>query len=67
MLAGLLFAALHRYQPWWGRIAVFAAGAVLAGVYLMTGALWLAIVVHAVMDIFGLVLRPWLAGFNSKY
>lgn len=65
-LATLIFAGLHRYQPWWGRLLVSGAGVVLAGVYLMTGALWLAITVHAIMDLLGLVVRPWLAGFNSS-
>jgi membrane protease YdiL (CAAX protease family) len=65
-LATLIFAALHRYQPWWGQLMVLGAGVVLGGLYLITGALWLAIVVHAIMDLLGLVLRPWLAGFNSS-
>ena len=59
--ATLLFGALHRYQSWPGRIGVTALGTALIAVWLMTGALWLAMLIHAAIDLMALVVRPWLA------
>ncbi|GGB20150.1 hypothetical protein GCM10011380_07150 [Sphingomonas metalli] len=61
VLATLLFGAMHRYQGWRGMIATTVFGGVMAAVYLMSGALWLVVVIHALIDVNGLVLWPWLA------
>jgi membrane protease YdiL (CAAX protease family) len=60
--ATLLFGLAHRYQRLAGVIATSAVGAVLAFVYLASGTLWLAILVHVLVDLNGLLLRPWLGG-----
>jgi uncharacterized protein len=60
--ATLLFGAVHRYQGRWGMAATAAVGAVFAGVYAAAGALWLAMLAHALMDLVALVLRPILGG-----
>lgn len=60
--ATLLFAHAHRYQGWPGMLATGAVGLLLALVYLWTGLLWLAMVLHALIDLNGLVLRPVIAG-----
>lgn len=65
-VATLLFALAHRYQRWPGMIATGIAGAVLAVLYLASGALWLAIVVHAAIDVNALILRPWAAGMLKR-
>ena len=56
------FGAMHLYQGRAGVIATTLVGALLAAVYLMTGSLWLAMGLHALIDLNGLVVRPILAG-----
>lgn len=55
-----LFALAHRYQGRGGMAAVALVGAALAWVYLATGMLWVAVVLHALVDANALVLRPWV-------
>jgi membrane protease YdiL (CAAX protease family) len=55
------FAAMHRYQGWAGMAANLVGGALLAALYMGTGSLWVAIAVHALVDLNALVLRPWVA------
>lgn len=57
-----LFGAMHRYQGWAGVIATTVVGALMTTIYLMTGALWLAMALHALIDLNSLVLRPMLTG-----
>ncbi|WP_423606909.1 CPBP family intramembrane glutamic endopeptidase [Sphingomonas sp. MS122] len=57
-LATLLFAAAHRYQGWAGMGFSGVAGALLAILYLATGELWFAMLIHALLNLNGLVLRP---------
>lgn len=58
--ATLLFAGAHRYQGWRGVAFTGVAGALLATLYLATGDLWFAMLVHALLNLNGLVLRPAL-------
>lgn len=57
-----LFGAMHRYQGCAGVIATTVVGALMTTIYLMTGALWLAMALHALIDLNSLVLRPMLTG-----
>jgi membrane protease YdiL (CAAX protease family) len=59
-LAALLFGTMHRYQGWGGVTATTLVGLVMTAVYLVTGALWLAMLLHALVDLNGLVLRSVL-------
>lgn len=61
VVATVCFAAMHRYQGWAGMTANLVGGALLAALYLGSGALWLPIVVHALVDCNALVLRPAFA------
>ncbi|WP_375250389.1 CPBP family intramembrane glutamic endopeptidase, partial [Sphingomonas sp.] len=61
-LATLLFGAAHRYQGWKGMIATAVTGALLAAVYLASGALWVAIALHVAIDLNALVARPVVSG-----
>ncbi len=63
-LATIVFVMLHRYQPWWSQIGVALTAAGLIALYLSTGALWLAMAVHAAIDVMALTVRPWLARFG---
>lgn len=60
-LAALMFAYAHRGHGWPGMALALLTGATLALVYLATGDLWFAIMVHALLNLNGLVLRPLLA------
>ncbi|TCQ10836.1 MULTISPECIES: CPBP family intramembrane glutamic endopeptidase [Sphingomonas] len=57
-----VFGAMHLYQGRAGVIATTLVGALMAAVYLMTGELWLAMVLHALIDLNSLALRPALTG-----
>lgn len=61
-IATIGFGAMHRYQGWVGVIATTAIGVLLSAVYLATRTLWAAMLVHVLIDLNGLVLRPALAG-----
>ncbi|WP_242096010.1 CPBP family intramembrane glutamic endopeptidase [Sphingomonas sp. CROZ-RG-20F-R02-07] len=61
-VATVLFAAMHRYQGWAGILATGAIGVLLAAIYLVTGKLWVAMLLHMLIDLNGLVLRPLLGG-----
>lgn len=56
------FAYAHRYQGRVGMLFSTLAGALLMILYLATGALWFAMLVHALLNLNGLVLRPALIG-----
>lgn len=58
--ATLLFGLAHAYQGWTGIAVTALLGGVLAMVYLTTGELWLAILLHAFLDVNSLVIRPAL-------
>ncbi|WP_380783772.1 CPBP family intramembrane glutamic endopeptidase [Sphingomonas sp. R86520] len=61
-MAVAAFGAMHLYQGWAGVIATTLVGGLMAAVYLMTGSLWLAMALHALIDLNALVVRPMLAG-----
>lgn len=65
-LSAVLFALAHRYQKWLGVIATGLIGVLLSYLYLQSGALWVAMAAHAVIDFNGLVLRPALAGMTRR-
>ncbi|TPG20920.1 CPBP family intramembrane metalloprotease [Sphingomonas koreensis] len=62
----VLFALAHRYQKWIGVAATGLVGVLLSYLYLQSGALWVAMVVHAIIDFNGLVVRPALAGMLRR-
>jgi membrane protease YdiL (CAAX protease family) len=57
-IATILFGLVHFYQGVVGVVMTALVGAVMAGLYLWTGDLWIAIAAHAGLDLFGLVVRP---------
>lgn len=60
-LAAAIFAALHRYQGWRGMVATGIFGTVLSAMYLLSGALWLVVLLHVLVDLNGLVVWPALS------
>ncbi len=64
-LATVLFGLVHSYQGAAGVAVTALLGAGLAGLYLWTGDLWVAIAVHAGIDLLGLVVRPTITRMMS--
>jgi len=63
-LSALAFGAMHSYQGWPGVLGSTLLGGLLTLVYVATGQLWIAMLVHAVLDLRTLVVMPcleWLA------
>lgn len=61
LAAAVLFGAAHLHQGW-GRVAgTGLMGAILTGVYLSTGALWIPMVVHVLVELRALLVRAPLA------
>lgn len=61
-LSAGLFAWAHRYQGRTGMAATFVVALLLSAAYLLTGTLWVAMVLHVALDLNGLVVRPLVAG-----
>jgi membrane protease YdiL (CAAX protease family) len=61
LISSLAFGLLHGYQGWLGVARTGAMGLVLAGVFLVSGTLWPAILAHALLDLVtGLILGDTL-------
>lgn len=61
-----LFGAAHRYQGWTGIVATAAVGVLMTIVYLATGSLVAAMLLHALIDLNAVVLRPIVSGRLSS-
>ena len=61
-VAAAVFGAMHLYQGWKGVVATGVVGLFMAAVYLGSGTLWLPVVLHAAIDLVGLVVRPLMEG-----
>lgn len=59
--AAIVFGLAHLYQGWVGVLAATVLGFVLTGVFLWTGNLAVPILLHAGLDLVGLVVRPTLS------
>ena len=58
--ASVLFGLLHIYQKVWGVIGATLLGLLFSLVYLLTGSIWIVMIVHALIDLRSLVLIPLL-------
>ena len=56
--ATLLFGAMHRYQGWLGVLFTTLLGAMFAFAYLASGGLALPILLHLLLNLNGLIVRP---------
>jgi membrane protease YdiL (CAAX protease family) len=59
-VAALVFGLVHVYQGWMGVLATGFLGLVFSVLYLASGSLIAAMAAHALLDLFGLVVRPTL-------
>lgn len=65
-VAALIFGAVHFYQGWSGVVATTIVGAFFTTIYLLSGSIWLAVLLHALMDIFGLLSRALFMSFARR-
>jgi membrane protease YdiL (CAAX protease family) len=61
-LASVLFGLLHLYQKVWGVLGATLLGIALSLLFLITGSIWVVIIVHALIDLRSLVLIPLVVG-----
>ena len=61
-----LFGAAHRYQGWTGILATAGVGMLMTIVYLATGSLAAAMLLHALIDLNAVVVRPIVSGRLSS-
>lgn len=68
VLSCIIFGLVHIYQGWIGIIFTGLLGAGLMYIYLITGHIWIAMLVHAAIDINGLIIQPFMQHnlFKSK-
>ncbi|WP_260482918.1 CPBP family intramembrane glutamic endopeptidase [Sphingomicrobium flavum] len=66
VIAGAAFGLMHWYQGWTGVIATTLVGTLLAYLYLSSGSLIKPILVHILIDLVALVVRPALAARASR-
>jgi membrane protease YdiL (CAAX protease family) len=62
LAAAIVFGLLHLYQRWTGVLFATVLGLVLSSLYVLTGQIWVPIVVHALIDLRSLVLIPMALG-----
>ncbi len=60
VIATLIFGLVHMYQGIAGVLATSILGLAFMVLYLWTGTLWIAMLTHALLDVFGVVVRPAL-------
>ena len=65
-LATIWFGLAHFYQGWFGVCATFILGAIFMFVYLLTQNIWLAMLIHAILDVNDLAFAPWFAEWLEK-
>lgn len=66
ILAAIVFGLVHFYQGWVGVLATAAVGGVMTVLYLATGSLLWPILLHAAIDLRGLVLHPMLTAWLQR-
>ena len=52
VVSSLIFGFGHLYQGWSGMLKTGAVGAFLAGTYLLSGSLFVGMLIHALMDMY---------------
>ena len=56
--SSVLFGLLHVYQKVWGVLGATLLGLAFSLLYLLTGSIWITIIVHALIDLRSLILIP---------
>lgn len=58
LIAAAVFGLMHWYQGWRGVIVTGLAGLFLTSLYLRFGSIWAVVMIHALIDLIALVVRP---------
>jgi membrane protease YdiL (CAAX protease family) len=66
LISAALFGLVHAYQGVVGVVATLVVGAMLTFVYLATQQIWLAILLHALIDLRAMVAMPLAVGTARK-
>ncbi len=66
VLAVVIFGLGHAYQGLFGVIMTTIVGAMLGFIYLYSGNIWLAVAIHAGIDLWSLVVMPLLIGWHRR-
>lgn len=61
-LSAVTFGLMHAYQGWKGVLGTMALGALLSFLYVGSGSLVRVMVMHALMDVMAMIVRPLIAG-----
>jgi membrane protease YdiL (CAAX protease family) len=64
--ASLIFGIAHLYQGWKGVLGTTVAGLLFAGIYLASGSIWLPALLHALVNLNSLWLRPWASARSES-
>jgi len=64
--SALVFGAVHFYQGWAGIVGTTLGGALFTGLYLATGSIWVPVLLHSLMNLNTLWLRPWLGELGRR-
>nr|WP_246172659.1 CPBP family intramembrane glutamic endopeptidase [Marinicella rhabdoformis] len=65
ILANVIFALTHYATGWKNSIGALALGLVFSWIYLSTGDLWLAAVMHTAIDLLAMTLFPLTSQFSE--
>lgn len=66
ILAAVWFGLAHCYQGWFGVFATMFLGGLFLFIYLLTQSLWLAMLIHAIVDLNDLAFAPWFADWLDR-
>lgn len=61
VIAAAVFGLMHYYQGWRGVILTGLAGLFLTSLYLKFGSIWAVVMIHALIDLLALVVRPTIS------
>lgn len=65
IISTILFGIAHAYQGIGGMLATAVVGAIFLTIFVATGSLWLAILIHILLDFRGTVTLSW-AAYGTK-
>ncbi|MFN8015247.1 MAG: CPBP family intramembrane glutamic endopeptidase [Acidimicrobiia bacterium] len=65
-LSCLIFGLVHWYQKWKGILVTGILGVIQTCIYVFTGQLWIAILIHIFIDLNAFVFRPMTSTYKPK-
>jgi uncharacterized protein len=65
-IAAILFGAMHAYQGLKGVLATTVLGAAFTYIYVSSGQIWIAMILHALIDLNSLIVQPMLTAQTPR-